>query len=587
MYGLGGGFGGMPYQSPGSAIVGGIEAGQNFMLRAKDDEDRRQQMAFERNRQDRLDAMNAAHESFVEKHMADEDQRANWKQAYEANQLHQGQIRDSMDGLLAKYNGDPKAAMADPAYQDIQGEIHNWNGTRKALMDAAYQPFVQQGIARAQDFGERMAKQDPSADPTDPDNAQELHHWASVNFKMDPANLLKASQDAKSRFETGVSDVHDAMNNGSDPAKMSSALNTIFGNQFSAGRLGFMDPMGNQITDAVVNPDMPVVPTPDGKAVMPVMQLTGQSPTGALSTQRYAPPTAGGFDHPDNQDLHSFTPQKGFDQVGQMGAVHAVLAHPDVQSNLAEAAKNPDQDNLDWAQAYTAVGGKSGSGGQIEKVKNADGSESLVYLPKTSNGYGSPQPLYSGANTAKVGGGGGKGGAAVAAKGIAIDNLVSSEVSSPDEGEMAKAGLYGKSAVPKTDAATTKLYMGLAEERAHLKAGQVPDGLGGWKPLPAGADPSPYEQSIEDRQAVADKIHGKGGIGFGPDRRTEGVTDVPGTDNSSAAAPPGPPMAIPKTADGKVDTGKLDQKLTYINPNGAHLKWNGTGFIVVPAPKSP
>src|SRR5258708_31696357 len=154
MCGLGGGFGGMQVRSPGSALVQGIEAGQGFVYKAQQEQDRRQQLQISQQREDRRDRMEQAHVEFMDRNEQDRNRRDAWKEAYDMHKEGAGEMETRGKALRARFTGpdgklDMNAANADPAYQDYAKRVQKLNQGRDALMNSAYGPFLKQAIDRA------------------------------------------------------------------------------------------------------------------------------------------------------------------------------------------------------------------------------------------------------------------------------------------------------------------------------------------------------------------------------------------------------------------------------------------------------
>ena len=355
-------------------------------------------------------------------------------------------------------------------------------------------------------------------------------------FKTDPQQCLQPSYGGKSPAETAQANLTQALASG-DKQAIGQGLDQVFGNQFQAGRLGYLDPLGGQITDASLHPSTPFVPTPTGSAAMPVISTTGQYPDGSLTSQPCAAPTTGGFDHPDNDDLHAIAPSKVMDHLGNLGVAQAGLNHPAIQANLRSAAQNPDQENLDWAHAYTALGlSKPTMGGDLKEVTNANGSKDWVYLPRTASGYGTPVQVTHSGQTGKPGAGRATTSAQIFEQGIQA--AIQNGDLSPEEGNQ------------------LRIQQGL-----HLGADALP-----W----------PDEQKLTGEDAAA-KVHlaktgahqATGGIGI----RAPAVAQVPGSGTPQNAGPP--------IVDAPQDPNKRQQGMTYNTPKGK-LIWLGGGKWGVP-----
>ena len=466
----------MNYQSPGSAIVQGIEAGQNFMFRAQQESDRRAQLQIQSSREDRRDRMEQARIDFMERNETDKNKREAWKEANDAHKTLGEELTTEGAALRERFTGpdgklDMNAANADPAYQNYKARTQKWNMGRDALDDAVMGPFLKQGIDRAKEYGDGLVKQnDPKFDISDPANAQDLHHMVSACTKQDPANFLQGPNGEPSAFEQAAQQIHSGFTN-NNAQELYTGASSILGNQFEAGRLGYMDALGGRVTSATLSKDRPFVPTPDGQAVHPVIETGGETDDGFTKVP-YAAPTVAGFDHPDKTDLVSFTPKKVLDNIGAMGAMQKLLSHPQIQTNLARACQNPDQYNQDFAQVYTARGNKPSLGGIIDHVENPDGSVDHVYRPYThGGGVGPAQPISHSAPKP----------AAPKAVPEAIqeaNQVVADKVENPDTPGLpyTSAGQYlaskrGISAKPNE--ASIKLQAEIEGELAEARAGQI------------------------------------------------------------------------------------------------------------------
>jgi len=368
------------------------------MFRAQQESDRRAQLQIQSSREDRRDRMEQARVDFMQRNETDRAKRDAWKEAYDTHKQMGEELDAEGQDIRGRYrNADGslnvQAAMQDPQYADYAKRVQKWNMGRDALDDAVMGPFLKQGIDRAKEYGDGLVKQnDPKFDISDPKNAQDLHHMVSVCTKQDPANFLQGPNGEPSAFEQASQQIHSGFTN-NNAQELYTGASSILGNQFEAGRLGYMDALGGRVTSATLSKDRPFVPTPDGQAVHPVIETGGETDDGFTKVP-YAAPTVAGFDHPDKTDLVSFTPKKVLDNIGAMGAMQKLLSHPQIQTNLARACQNPDQYNQDFAQAYTARGNKPSLGGIIDHVENPDGSVDHVYRPYThGGGVGPAQPI--------------------------------------------------------------------------------------------------------------------------------------------------------------------------------------------------
>ena len=538
-------------------------------------------------------------------------------------------------------------------------------------MKSVYSGVHAQGLDDAKATTEKMNA--GNFDPTHPANAEELAHWTSVMFRNDPSKLLNPSlldpagatkamygqptegagiADAvegaknqvgdygvaaaktglaqsvsegvgpektggnalsKSMWAQGAQDLHQGLSS-NDPKQLASGFQALYGPQIEAGRLGYLDQLGGQVTSAVINPDKPFVPTPDGKKAMPVLSMTGQLPDGSTTQQEYAPPTQGGFHHDDNQDLHALDPAKTFDYLGQQGVAHSIIQHPLVQNNLADYMKNPSDKVKDWAAAYTALGAGDGL---VTKQENIGGKYQAVSYTKDGKVVRSteipgsmPTSEYAAreqalrdevaagrmteqeAKQARINGiqkpaaGGGK--EDVAGQRFTIGlNLLKDQLHNGEFGPGAAGqaeynrqlalfvGLGGK---PGNDLPAAKNRGVLADEKTHLDEGEYKDPSLGWVKA---TKPDQLESLRVARLAFKNKQQAEGvsqpGIG------APAVHDVPGTSDAADAAPPSPPTPVPMAA-GKVDLSKLQVGTVYLGPKGLPGKWDGTHFVAVPAP---
>lgn len=367
-----GGFGSVPYVAPGEAITAGIQAGQAYMMRADEEQDRKDRLAYERQREDRLDRMQQAHIDFLDRNEQDKEQRQYKKDALEALQGEASDLHAKYSAVIDQYGGDPNKVPPDVQSQ-FQGQFNDWNQRTMALRRSIYGNFLDDARNRATSHAKDL--QAGGVDPADPQNGADLVHTLAVSTHRDPADFLKIG-DEPSRVEQGIKDFHGAMSE-NDPQLGARAMNNLFGPQLEGGRLGLLDPTGGTVTSVGANEDRPIVPTPNGQAFHPVLSITAQHPNGYVSTQPYAPPTNG-----DGDDLVTTTPQKAMDYVGQLGTMQSAVSDPRIQANLRSALQNPDQQTLDAAHAYTALGsmlGKKG-GGSVHTLKDADGNEQLWFV---------------------------------------------------------------------------------------------------------------------------------------------------------------------------------------------------------------
>ncbi len=346
MYGMGGSFGGMNYESPASSLAGGIAEGQNIILKGREANDRREQIQYERNRNDRLDAMHQAQIDQAERHYQDTEQREKMTASYRDIVEQEKEISGDSQRLVNDWGGidavppDVKKTM-DARLAAVQGRRDAWN-------DWVGGP-VQKAIA---DKATQTNKDMAAGKPVDPGDA---YTALAVSTRNRPEDYVGGPNGEPSPIRQGIDSIHKGMTD-NDPQAFSEGLGAVFGNEVNT-HLGGLNAAGGTVTSRSFNADRAFVPTRDGSAAHPVITVEADHGDGTTSTMPYAPRTAAGSDHPDNQDLASVTPQKTFDQLGQHGMIDAMVnAHPATRDSILETAKDPPQDAKDWAHWGAARG---------------------------------------------------------------------------------------------------------------------------------------------------------------------------------------------------------------------------------------
>src|SRR5882762_5550964 len=204
MYGLQGGFGMMPYQSPGSSLLAGFTAGTAYLQRQQEEKDRQDHMALERDREDRIERMQQAHITWMERNTEDRDARERNKEMLEGLKMH-GQMLDGQgQALLETYGNDWKNVPPDVrnAHAARIADFNNsFDGAMQSVYGAKFKEWMDQGQSHLKDFASG------TLDPTNPDHGQQLCH-SIVCTGQDPRNLLK-SGDEPSAVEQHLANFHD------------------------------------------------------------------------------------------------------------------------------------------------------------------------------------------------------------------------------------------------------------------------------------------------------------------------------------------------------------------------------------------
>ena len=347
MYGMGGSFGGMNYQSPGHSLVSGIEAGQSIVLRAQEAIDRRQQMMDERNRQDRLDQMHQAQVAFANKHVEDEEQRQHLLGALTAAKAQREAFSDYGKSLFQQYGSWDKVPQE---LKDHMGEQRDqFNQRWDMIMNGLYGNVQADGNAAAKKTGADLQK--GTVDPNDPQTPGRIHQMITASTGLNPIHFLPG-EDGQSVVGKSLANYNAGMQSG-DRDQMLDGASGILHNQVNT-HLGELDETGATVTGRRI---AGVVPTPDGKGMYPVVAVDGQHTDGSTTTAPTQPIRTNGFAHSGNQQLVSFSPDTLHDHLGQIGMINAAATNsPQLQQMIADSAKNPPQESLDHAQAVTGQG---------------------------------------------------------------------------------------------------------------------------------------------------------------------------------------------------------------------------------------
>jgi hypothetical protein len=350
MYGLNGSFGGMPYQSPGSAIVGGIEAGQSFMLRAQDAADRREQMQYERDREDRLDQMHQAQIDFAQRHIQDETERQHQIDALNSLKEEGGQLDKMMQATIQKYGSYDKVPSDE---QNVMTAAVNSHRARmSSVQGAIYGQFQQDEVNWQKGYLKKLQSGnfDPTSEPGGEADFFRFLNGVGVNH---PADYLPGPNGEPSKIGQHIEDYNDGTQNGDKPLAIS-GVQGVLGNQVNVN-LGQLNPAGGVITERALHPDIGAVPTPDGTAAMPVTVTQAQHSDGSVSTDPMAPHVNGG-NHPDDP-ISTITPQALNDHMGMQGTLNSIVAaSKPLQDMIRRQSAKPPQEALDWAQSVTARG---------------------------------------------------------------------------------------------------------------------------------------------------------------------------------------------------------------------------------------
>src|ERR1700756_4963623 len=126
-----------PYQSPAGSIVAGISAGQAYMQRAQEEQDRRDKLAFERDREDRLDRMQQAHIDWMERNTEDRDARERNKEMLAGLQMERENLDGQGQAMLATYGNDWKNVPPDVRNAHM-ARIADFNSRFDGAMQSVY-----------------------------------------------------------------------------------------------------------------------------------------------------------------------------------------------------------------------------------------------------------------------------------------------------------------------------------------------------------------------------------------------------------------------------------------------------------------
>lgn len=396
MYGMNGNFGGMPYQSPAASLTGGIEAGIGIVQNQQALEQRTAQAA--QDRQDRLDQqqtvnqqkdtelrMQQARDDMTNRRLDDAEQKSNIQEAQAGLDGEVAQLRQVGQQRLAAAGNDPKKIDPD-AFAGDQAQWADINKRQTALNQARGGAFLNGQMQIANQTVKQM-----STDPTyldNPANADSIAHAITLTTHMDGANFLRGPN-GQSNFEAQQDDFNKAFST-QDLPLLGKVMGTIFKPQLEAGRLGMYDPLGGLVSDVSLHGTQPLVPSPHGQSMMPVLSVTGTHPDGSVSTQPAAFPAAAGFAHDDNQEGHTITPGDLAAHMGNLGIVQAIVnSHPGVQAALRASAANPNPITQDAAAFYTMLGSKADHS-TLEKIGE---NERFVSVPRDAQGNPTGPPV--------------------------------------------------------------------------------------------------------------------------------------------------------------------------------------------------
>jgi len=352
MYGMGGGFGNMPYQSPGSSILSGIQAGAGFIEHAQAMQDAREQHNYERAREDRLDQMHQAQIDFTQRHVQNEEDRQHWNDVLNWAQEQQKELEKVSAAAEAHYPGGFAAYSQTDDYKTNFEPIKNQiNAARGAYAKGVMAPLVVAGNNANKDFVTQLGTGNVDVhDPSQDGNMHKLFTGCAV----DPQRALVADGQTKSPLQQNLDAMHDAFGDYAstqDPSKLTAATQTLYGDLINT-HLNSVDAAGHAVTARSLNG---LVPSLDGTGFHPVIQTDAQGYNGSTSTTPAAPPATDPHD-PDS-GLSIWTPQSIMDRTGRLNAISTMLANsPQLQESLKRSCANPPQDSLDYAHAATGAG---------------------------------------------------------------------------------------------------------------------------------------------------------------------------------------------------------------------------------------
>lgn len=364
MYGMGGSFGGMPYESRAGALANGISAGYSMVMEGKRFEeqkaereqarqDKLDQMTYERNREDRLDKMHQAQQDFAQRHVQDEEQRQHINDELTATTRAKESLSNEALANRNQYGEDPNKWPIE-VQNDFNSRRDAVNGRWNAAMSAIHGNFMSDELNFTKETLKAM--QGGTFDWSDPSAPNTIHRVMTALGNNDPADYLPGVNGAPSKVEQHLSDFNAGGQSG-DVGQQFSGAQGILQNQVNTN-LGEVARDGSTITGKTLVGTVPAQHADD--ELHPVLAIDGQHADGSTSQAPAEPMTQHGGVHTDNQSLVSANLGDMHNYIGQQGTLAALVrASPQLQQYIAQAGKKPPQESLDTAAGVAALGVKT------------------------------------------------------------------------------------------------------------------------------------------------------------------------------------------------------------------------------------
>jgi hypothetical protein len=361
-----GGLGGTGYESPGSAVLSGIQAGQSMYWNARNEQDRYEQMQYERGRQDRVDQMRDAEFNAHMQATDDAEKLQHAQAALTGTFAQQDDIGRQMDADAPNYGGKDRSSITDPAMQKAftakwAPQVGAVNQQLQSIRQVMFAPYMRDQQKWADDYEGKLNS--GGLDLSQPGAGADLYKYANLRFHIDPTQFLRGP-DGTSPVGAAVDAIAYAHQNPTAPdaaQKLSYGTGILYGNQVNTG-LGQLGRTGAPITGVTIQPDKPVVPARDGVSAHPVTTVESTTQDGSMyHVDPYQPMMKDGVAGvPGQQGLVTVPPEKQIDQMHRYKTFELALAsNPDAGRAIADAAQHPPQEVLNYNQMLGYIGVQS------------------------------------------------------------------------------------------------------------------------------------------------------------------------------------------------------------------------------------
>lgn len=258
-------------------------------------------------------------------------------------------LRGQYESLVQQYGGFEKVPKEQvDALNQTQGEL----ATRlEAAQRRRFAPMLERERGEAGKLLAGLKSGQVKAEDI-PDG--ELFRAIGVITRRDPRDLLR-DQTGSSTLGAALQGLMEQIETPMGDAELAKAANIILAPELSQG-VGSPGRDGAEIIKKEIER---LVPSPDGKRMLPVLRVTVRRPDGATGSY-LAPVTASRSSSADDDDVTQLDLGAAMDYAGGLATLEQLANIPGVREKLERGAQSkPDVDRLEqFRQGYASVGAK-------------------------------------------------------------------------------------------------------------------------------------------------------------------------------------------------------------------------------------